>query len=689
MRLPTLNYGDDTSPWPDLPYKGLNYYDLSDVLIFAGRENDIRKCGRLVQLPRTKLLFLHGSTGTGKSSFLRAGLIPFLEHRDRGYSFIREDEGERASHFIRSTDDPLCRLAEVLFLIGKTKRTRLTPAGLSTFDLSECMSQPQQDFSQFVQQSPHEIVQVLSCFSRGLPETLVLIVDQLEEVLTLRPGRDGDLNRRRFFQFLEMFMEAELDIKIVLSFRTEFFGRILDQLDYSFFDGGNIGYFLLKELSGQDLIRAIVRPTVDQAIEKYGSPREKYCFRFAPNVPQKIAADLKRTALAGGVLPVMQLVCGRLYSAAVRIRPSNEAFAEISMEDYLELGGVEGQLNGHLTDVLNDLCLLASVSPREAAVETRRWKRVLAKLVKVQIDGTVTTEVRPEAVFTEDAISAGCLVSPTITITHFSKDENRILRGVTVYNAKKRREIACLALGHDAIGLVLTGYPVENVGARISTNIRSVSGFAFFGLAILLAAFNAIYFLSVHFGRPIIGSTLLGAWNAIGLFYLGLSLAFVMMSTRFYSSVFDFAARSYSLLGGEAASKRLTIIAEDLRESSHAESEPTARKLLYVQRSRKPSNKRSRRPVVQRLRRPTLSPAIESLIVGRPWIGDVLVGLLMITSGVLKLLQSALPFSKMIGEKMQPFTDGIEGLAQSLKQVDSKVKGRLPKSLPSPKRRKG
>ena len=73
--------------WPREPYKGLSYYNPEDELLFAGRESDIDDCvGFLAEL-RTRTLIVHGRTGCGKSSFLRAGLIPALESRVTDLSF--------------------------------------------------------------------------------------------------------------------------------------------------------------------------------------------------------------------------------------------------------------------------------------------------------------------------------------------------------------------------------------------------------------------------------------------------------------------------------------------------------------------------------------------------------------------------------------------------------------------------
>ena len=80
----------------------------------------------------------------------------------------------------------------------------------------------------------------------------------------------------------------------MLALRTEYFGRVLDLLHYNISEAGAISYYLLKDLSEEELIRAIVRPTSDLAIESYGSPRKRYGFRYAPGVPQAIAKRSKR-----------------------------------------------------------------------------------------------------------------------------------------------------------------------------------------------------------------------------------------------------------------------------------------------------------------------------------------------------------------------------------------------------------
>jgi len=63
------------------PWRGLASYDAEDVDTFFGREDDVAAC--LTRLADTRLLVLAGPSGSGKSSLMKAGLVPALLLQDR------------------------------------------------------------------------------------------------------------------------------------------------------------------------------------------------------------------------------------------------------------------------------------------------------------------------------------------------------------------------------------------------------------------------------------------------------------------------------------------------------------------------------------------------------------------------------------------------------------------------------
>src|SRR5262245_20784496 len=62
---------------PAEPYPGLRPFDPNEHRIFFCREEMID--GVIDALARTNLVVVHGASGSGKSSFVRAGVLPWLE----------------------------------------------------------------------------------------------------------------------------------------------------------------------------------------------------------------------------------------------------------------------------------------------------------------------------------------------------------------------------------------------------------------------------------------------------------------------------------------------------------------------------------------------------------------------------------------------------------------------------------
>src|SRR5205823_10121123 len=89
------------------PFVGLRPFDSDEGLLFFGRREQTIEL--MQQLHRTRFLAVVGSSGCGKSSLIRAGLIPKLKA-----GFLVEDRDRWHIAIMKPGDAPLGNLAATL-----------------------------------------------------------------------------------------------------------------------------------------------------------------------------------------------------------------------------------------------------------------------------------------------------------------------------------------------------------------------------------------------------------------------------------------------------------------------------------------------------------------------------------------------------------------------------------------------
>src|SRR5262249_7119495 len=122
--------------------------DETTAPLLVGREFDVARAAALLDDGSARLVLVHGAPGVGKSSLLRAGVVPFLEERCLGYRVLRSRAGAEegaeppASEFdypvlpIRSTSDLGGQLALGLAEFCDRPLSYTTPTGRTvTVDL--------------------------------------------------------------------------------------------------------------------------------------------------------------------------------------------------------------------------------------------------------------------------------------------------------------------------------------------------------------------------------------------------------------------------------------------------------------------------------------------------------------------------------------------------------------------------
>jgi hypothetical protein len=442
--------------WPHDPYKGLANYECDDRHLFAGRDEEIDICAQLLANAMTKLLVLHGQTGCGKSSFLRAGLIPALEEYGAGYLFLRRPAsgtGRGDPSFIRCGDDPLARIAEEIFLFTEQPLVVPTATGPKQIELGAARLGIE-GLDAFIAEcaDPHRLFNSLERLTDAIPHTLVLILDQVEEIITLN-GSDKR-NPSRFARFIKYLATSDIDMRFLLAIRKDHSGQFIESIQIGSEMSAAFRTFFLSDLSREGIRAAILRPTLKTLPKDSAAPGpfEVYGFEYASGVVDSILDDLEALIPAGASLPVMQIVCRDLYE---QVRQQS-APRVIEMPLYQQGGGITGRVKRHVVHSLREV-LRAHRQGRSSDLGATglKWLRLLKRLVQEEGDGRVHTNVVPRKTLAEWADKEGIDGNIDPIIDGLADPKVLVLRWFAVFAPGTASEHELICLGHDMVGIAL------------------------------------------------------------------------------------------------------------------------------------------------------------------------------------------------------------------------------------------
>lgn len=231
---------EDLPPEPgEPPFQGLQYYDEKDADRFFGRENLVAKIvGRLAN---SRFLTVIGASGSGKSSVVRAGVIPALRRGERlgDGSLPPTDSGQWDIRIFTPSAHPLDALAASL-----TRESESVSAATAL----------RQDLAQ----EPG----ALNLIARRLlaqtgKKRLMLVIDQFEEIFTQCHQDD---ERSAFIENLLNATEPadSQPITILLTLRADFYSQLAVQDRLRELVSQNQEF--IGAMSRDELIRAILQP---------------------------------------------------------------------------------------------------------------------------------------------------------------------------------------------------------------------------------------------------------------------------------------------------------------------------------------------------------------------------------------------------------------------------------------------
>lgn len=224
------------------PFPGLRSFEPDEDHLFFGRESRIDEI--LTRLRRSRFLSVVGTSGSGKSSLIRSGLIPSL------HSGVMAKAGSawRIAIF-RPGENPIGNLAEALNsydVIGPEEDAETNRSFLevtlrrSGMGLVECVKQAR--------------------LPRG--ENVLVLVDQFEELFRFKSSLQMRDSREEAVSFVKLLLTAisqqELPIYVVITMRSDFIGNCTEFEGLT--EAINEGQYLVPRMTREERRSAIVGP---------------------------------------------------------------------------------------------------------------------------------------------------------------------------------------------------------------------------------------------------------------------------------------------------------------------------------------------------------------------------------------------------------------------------------------------
>jgi WD40 repeat protein/serine/threonine protein kinase/DNA-binding SARP family transcriptional activator len=277
----------DTYTPAENPYKGLRAFGESDAEHFFGRDALVDEL--VAAVAEQRLVAVVGPSGIGKSSVVKAGLVPAL----RKGALPNSDRWLVADLFPGAY--PFEELAASLLRVAVERPDDL------------------------VEELARDELGIRRAVKRILPpgSELLLVVDQFEELFTLTT--DEEMRRRFLDGLTALAADPRAPVRVVVTLRADFLDHPLRYPEFG-------------ELLGAGMV-TVAAPSEDELAEAIERPAATVGVRFEAGLVSHIVADVHDQP---GALPLLQYALTELFSA----RTSDL----LTLDGYRATGGVVGAL---------------------------------------------------------------------------------------------------------------------------------------------------------------------------------------------------------------------------------------------------------------------------------------------------------------------------------------------------------
>ncbi|WP_293030634.1 ATP-binding protein [Moorena sp. SIO3I8] len=293
------------------PYKGLKRFNVGDREYFFGRDALIAKLFKAVKKSSFSLVL--GASGSGKSSAVRAGLIPDLKkslNSPKFYDFI-----------FTPNQDPFESLYRCLLSEEKDYQFR-------KLDVD------------FVREGKHNTLLKLINKLKKNEEHWFFFIDQFEQLFI-----DYDLEKRKNFieGIVQVAKKEDSSVRILLAMRSDF----LEQFSF---------YPTLGAITNQNNIHLVTEMYPDELRQAIEQPAAKHGVVFEKGLVEQIIKEVEGQK---GYLPLLQYTLDMLWQLECKtVGADGRPYIEdrtLNKKNYVALDGVRGALKKRVNEIYNNL----------------------------------------------------------------------------------------------------------------------------------------------------------------------------------------------------------------------------------------------------------------------------------------------------------------------------------------------
>jgi tetratricopeptide (TPR) repeat protein len=305
------------------PFPGLRPFEADEEHLFFGREGQSEEILR--RLRRHRFLAVVGSSGSGKSSLIRAGLLPYLYG-----GFLADGNSHWRVAIFRPGANPIGNLAAALnypSVLGNP------PRGVQAAREDSMLLEVS------LRRSGVGLIEVIRLARLPERDQVLVVIDQFEELFrfantTDKSGRDEDAAA-----FVKLLLEAssqrDLPIYVVLTMRSDFIGDCARYRDLP--EAVTGGLYLIPRMTREQRRAAIVEPV------RVGGGT------IAPRLAVRLLNDVSDDP---DQLPILQHALMRTWDYWTAHRGEGRP---IALDDYLEIGRMSGALSQHADEAYDGL----------------------------------------------------------------------------------------------------------------------------------------------------------------------------------------------------------------------------------------------------------------------------------------------------------------------------------------------